>query len=473
MCHGLLALAAFARPSTDASAQTAQQIADTAGSARVTGTVYDSVANEPLAGAQVQFVAAGTLSKQYMAVSDSLGRFEFDALPPGNYIAGFFHPTVDLLGMESPLRAVTVIAGVPNTVRLAIPGSGRTLVSLCGKQNVSDSLGAIVGRVRDADSRGPISGANVVVTWLQVIFNGKLESTPRTETATTDIDGVYRICGLPGADTLFAMAQMGVRQSGKISVHVPAGGVARSDFTIGDSSSAVAVALDSTSGEELRRLSTVLRGSSTLTGIVHGDRASVLPEANVSVSGTGLSTSTDSKGRFLLSGLPAGTFTVEARAIGRAPRAAVVNLVSDSAATVEFTLDKSVQDLSRITVYGTPPKNRPDIDEFLKRKAAGFGHFLTAVDLQHAVSVSSAIRMIPGVRILATGVFSTAVVMHMNRCSATIFVDGIKLNPMFESIDDIPTNQIAGIEVYTDALETPPRFTTLSNCGAVVIWRKY
>ena len=79
-------------------------------------------------------------------------------------------------------------------------------MSLQGKQTVSDLLGATVGRVRGADSRFPIPGANAIVTWLPVIFtNGEIKSTARTELAVTDIEGVYRMCGLPGADALFGV----------------------------------------------------------------------------------------------------------------------------------------------------------------------------------------------------------------------------------------------------------------------------
>lgn len=352
----------------------------------------------------------------------------------------------------------------------------RLIVPLCGKQTASDSLGAIVGRVRGADSHLPVPGANVVITWLQVVIaNAELHSTPRTEKAVTDIDGVYRICGLPGADTLFAAVELGAQHTGTISVGIPAGAVTRRDFTIGDSSSTVAVVLDSTSGEELRRLTTVMRGSSILEGIVHGDKdkGKGLLDAGISVSGTGLTATTDATGHYKISGLPAGTFNVEARAIGRQPRTEVVNLASGSPASIDFTLDKPLQELSRITIYGKVPKRRRDIEEFQKRKASGLGHYLSANDLEHAFSVSSAIRMVPGVREIPSGRFDHVIVMHSNKCPATVLIDGIRINTEFESIDDIPPNQIAGIEIYSDALETPAQLSTISGCGVIAIWRKW
>lgn len=150
-----------------------------------------------------------------------------------------------------------------------------------------------------------------------------------------------------------------------------------------------------------------------------------------------------------------------------------MNLSSVSPASVEFNLDKQVQELSRVTVYGTVPRKRPDIEAFLKRKTSGMGHYLTANDLQHAFSVSDAVRMVPGVKIVSTGRFSTLVFIHTNKCPADVYVGGVKVNEQFESIDDIPPNQIEGLEIYSGPLETPPRFQTISRCPVILIWRKW
>src|SRR5690348_4571242 len=134
----------------------------------VSGTVYDSVMHAPLAAANVQLVDAKNPSRIYNAFTDSLGRFTMPAVVPGRYAAGFFHPSVDALGIETPLVGVDVVAGHPLSLALAIPGPGVIASALCGARAPGDSSGALVGLVRDADTGTPLAGARVVVSWLEI-----------------------------------------------------------------------------------------------------------------------------------------------------------------------------------------------------------------------------------------------------------------------------------------------------------------
>lgn len=466
----LMTLVAFPAAAQVAAATPAQ----TGPATSVSGTVYDSVAHEPLGGARVQFVDAATRARQFMVDADSLGRFHIDSIPAGLYIAGFFHPSIDVLGVESPLRAVKLEAGRTNVVDLNISGPSHILTALCGDQKAADSTGAMAGVVRDAKTRLPIADVSVVVTWLEVLYQkGTLASQQRTVTARTDANGGYRVCGLPGADTLFANAEMAERRSGLLNVPIPAGGILRRDFTLGDSASATEVVLDSTAGAAVRRATTVLHGSSSLVGVVHGPDTKPLEGASIAVPGTGLETKTNGDGRFALSGLPAGTFSVEARAIGLEPKLMATDLLPGASTSIDIELNKRVQLLSRVTIVGKVPRHWLDLDEFLKRKQSGLGHYFTQDDpmLKHAFSISNVVRMVPGVKVVPSGRFGHIIVMH-GQCAAAIYVDGTKLNPGFESIDDIPPDDIAGIEVYSGALEVPPKFQSDLGCGVIAIWSK-
>jgi hypothetical protein len=441
----------------------------------VRGTVYDSVARAPLVAAQVQLVDAATRTREYTAVTDSLGNFYIEAIPPGQYIAGFFHSSVDLLGIESPLRSVTITAGTTNTVDLGIPAGSRILTSLCGTRSRADSTGAIAGVVRDADSDLPIAGATVAVSWLEVLIQrGRLVPQAHRVSATTDADGGYRVCGLRGADTLFVNAEMHDVASGVVSVAIPADGIARQDFSLGDSASVTSLVTDSSGNAELRRETTVLRGSARLAGLVTGLDGKPLADARIVVRGTGLEAKTGTDGHFTLAGLPAGTFSVEARAIGLEPRVVAVKLSTVAPASVAIRLTKPVQELSRVLVFGKIPKTRQDLLDFQQRRMKGLGHYFTQDDpfLNRAVEVSNVLTMVPGVRVLSTGRFGHVVVIH-GGCPADIYIDGIKVNTAFEDVDDIPPNQIAGIEIYAGALEAPARLPSPSGCGVVALWMKH
>jgi protocatechuate 3,4-dioxygenase beta subunit len=60
--------------------------------ATITGTVFDSLANQPLANAIVQFVATEKLADVRSVRSGVDGRFAFDSVSPGRYLIEFLHP---------------------------------------------------------------------------------------------------------------------------------------------------------------------------------------------------------------------------------------------------------------------------------------------------------------------------------------------------------------------------------------------
>jgi hypothetical protein len=428
----------------------------------------------PLAAAQVQLVDAATRAKFFAAVADSLGRYTIDSIPPGQYIAGFFHPSVDLLGIESPLRLVTVTAGAANIIDLGIPGASRMVESLCGERSRNDSTGAMAGVVRGADSGLPVAGASVVASWLEVrVEQGEFVPHARHVSATTDAEGGYRVCGLPGADTLLVNAQTRGSASGVVSVGIPIKGIARQDFALGDSSSVIHLVTDSAGSAELRRETTVLRGSAKLSGIVFGPDGKPLARARVLVRGTGLEANSGTDGRFAINGLPAGTFSVDTRAIGMEPVVTALQLSTVRPASIEVRL-RPIQELSRVLVFGKIPKTRQDLVDFAQRRRSGLGHYFTQDDpaLAHAVEVSNVLAMVPGVRLLSSGRFGHVIVMH-GGCGASVYVDGVKLNNAFEDVDDTPANQIAGMEVYSGSLEAPGKYPAPFGCGVVLIWTKH
>src|SRR5436305_1062546 len=67
----------------------------------VHGTVFDSLAMSPLAGASVQMAPAdsSTAPSHYVATSDSAGRFVIPGVPAGRYVIGFYHAALDTLGI--------------------------------------------------------------------------------------------------------------------------------------------------------------------------------------------------------------------------------------------------------------------------------------------------------------------------------------------------------------------------------------
>jgi hypothetical protein len=175
-----------------------------------------------------------------------------------------------------------------------------------------------------------------------------------------------------------------------------------------------------------------------------------------------------------LSGLPAGTFSVEARSLGMAPASANVDLSPTKPAVVYIELSKKAQELENVVVQGRSRAIRPDLLEFLDRKRRGVGQFLTPdnLELKHAFSLVDALRMSPGITIMPSGKFGHVILMH-GGCAANVYLDGMRMSDATETVDDIPPNQIAGIEIYDTGIGVPARFLQWNGCGVVLLWTKH
>jgi protocatechuate 3,4-dioxygenase beta subunit len=453
-----------------------QSRADTGETASVTGTVFDSVTNSPLAGAEVQLVDVDNRAREYTVRSDSLGRFRIPAMFPGHYAAGFFHPSTDALGIEPPLRSAVIHAGSDNVLDLVIPGPARIKTVVCGEHPVSDSSGAIAGLVRDAASGLPIADAKVVVTWREIVIDKRgLVSEQRRIPAQTGEDGAYRICGVPGADTVIGSAELASRRSGLVEIGIPIGGIVRRDFSLGDSASAVAVRADSSANAsaEVQRATTLLRGSATLSGLVRGADGKPMSGATIMVWGTGLESRSRADGHFTITGLPAGTFSVEARMLGYEPSRVAVDLSPQTPATVNLEFKDRVQQLSRVVVMGTPRRGASDIAGFLERASNGMGHYITASDqvLKNAIDLTDALRMTPGVQVVPGSGFGHVILMR-GGCVPVVYVDGVQAPDGYETLDDIvPPQQVAGMEIYAGLGEAPIQYQS-NGCGVLLVWTK-
>lgn len=445
---------------------------------RVSGIVYDSVARAPLANAVVQLVEATHPDHVYNTNTDSLGAFTFPSVRPGRYAAGFFHPSVDALGIEIPLVGVDVAGGRPVSLPLGIPGPGVVSQALCGKRAAGDSSGALVGQVRDANTGTPVAGARVVVSWLEInIGAGGLRQVQQRVPAQTRADGGYAICGLPD-DRVIVSADSGASRTGLLEVEVPTRSLVRRDLSIAGPAAAVATPADSTPGAPK---TTVLRGTARLTGTVRRPDGHPMSGARVSVWGSGLSATTDAEGRFALSGLPAGTFSAQARAIGYTPVTAPVDLASDRTASVDIRLTEQATTLAPVTVYGKASGAVREMNEFLERKRQGMGHFLTTADLQNRFAVTDALRMVPGIHVMPTMTGET--VYGRQGCIPAVYLDGMPLpseSPLtFSGSRGTPPDinafvqpsDIMGIEVYSGLGEAPPQYSS-NACAVILIWTR-
>lgn len=444
--------------------QPSQPRADSTSPVRVTGTVYDSVSRSPLAAATVQLLNAADQTRVFTAQTDSSGHFAL-TVPPGRYVAGFFHPAVDALGIEAPLVAVDIPAAPSYEIQLSTPSPTRLTQAVCGIRPAPDSSGAMGGIVRDADTGDPLPGAKVVVSWLEItIGKGGVTQGQRRVPVTARADGTYTLCGLPD-DTVIVSAELGARHSGLVAVAIPAHGMVRRDFSIGDSASAVAVAADT----GVR--ATVLHGTSVLRGLVRRPDGKPLPNARVTLFGSGRTATTNGEGAFTLDSLPAGTFSVEARAIGFPPKYASVDLSRSHPATVAIRMDERATQLAAVTVIGKRSLRTEQMEDFLRRSRSGMGHYVTAAQLENRFAVTDALRMTPGLRVVPAG-FGDAV-YGRGGCTPAVYLDGMQLpGDGNQTIDQyVQPADVLGIEIYTGLGAAPPQYQS-NGCGVILVWTK-
>jgi len=475
------ALAAAALLTAAGALDAAAQSTPPAAAGSVTGRVLDSLTAAPLAGAAVQLVSRARQSLAYAAATDSAGRFHLDGVAPGEYVAGFFHAVLDSLGVEdAPHRLVRVAAGAEADVALAVP-SGRTLARAhCGKRPRGDSAGVLLGHAMDADTRAPLPGAKVVVTWSEVVIDQRgLRREQRRAPTVARGDGLYVLCGLPSDADMVADATLGPRRSGAVEARVPPFGLARRDFTLGDSVSAAEVAAAQRSSRDSASATAagvaMARGSARLSGRVRTLRGQPVAGALVMVWGSDVTGRTDADGGFALLGLPAGTYTLEARAIGFAPKRVPVELSSTRATAATVTLDEPVALLTSVTVYGRPPRRSRDLTGFVQRSQQGGGHFVTRedIDRRNPTLVTDLFRGVSGVQVVSRGGMGYDVLLR-GGCRPVVFVDGVPVRDVDIDMVLYPRDLI-GIEIYSGPAATPAQFNQgvqSGNCGTVVIWTR-
>jgi hypothetical protein len=459
-------------------APAAAQTPDTtrrAPSTTVSGVVHDSIARIPLAGATVQLVASNRLANFVRtAVSDSLGRFTLRDVPAGRFMLGFFHPSLDSLGVDAPLREVDVDGNRRVRVDLATPSPARLRAAICGPLP-PDSSGVLVGVVRDARDGAPAAGVAVTGEWLELSLrrDGFVQRTPRL-VATTGENGWFAMCNVPSAGTMTVIASRGADSTDRIEVQVSAEGFARRDLYLGPARTIVTGDTTQPADSLAPPRRRVHVGDALLSGVVvAADGGRPVQDARVSIT-DGPQTRANERGEWTLLNAPIGTRMLEVRAVGYYPERRAVNVVA-AAPPVRVALStlKAVLDTVRITATRLADRRRSGFED---RRRTGIGRYMTPDDIARRLPIvaSDLFRNFPGVNV------DSGIRMRgggWGECTPALYIDGIHVPSMggelaAEDIDVwVRPEEIAGVEVYFDIV--PPQFNPgLTGCGSIVIWRK-
>ncbi|MES3034305.1 MAG: carboxypeptidase-like regulatory domain-containing protein [Gemmatimonadota bacterium] len=464
------ALLLAAAPATSSAQQTVR--------ARIAGQVYDSVGRVPLTGATVRIVRVDNPSIGRTTTTDVFGRFRYDTVPGGSWLATFLHPALDSLRLEPGVVRVEINEPGEVALPLATPSPRTLVLGNCRGPQALD-MGVIVGEVRQASDDAPLVDASIEVEWPEwVLQRGRMVTDLRRRVAKADSLGRYTLCGVPTGNTLRGFAWRGADSTGAIEVLTPESGYAVLDFSVAPVER-LAIRPDSSTNTAI--VTTVRRGRASVRGRVTTADRRPLPNAVVRVIGSGSQVRTNVEGTFAIVDAGAGTQTVEARAIGYQPMRLAVRLSDAAPTNLNFRL--LVQRVQLDTVRVQAGRELPvELRGIERRWRTGAGTVMDAgmVRDRSNLFVTDALRGINGVTIRQVGGFGQRVMMRSSNgteCAAGVILDGQALPPSQSasiSLDEIVRREdIAAIEVYPRPSMIPAEFTSMtSGCGVVAIWSK-
>ncbi len=451
---------------------------------RVDGTVRDSLAGRPLAGARVELVpAAARESAGYSVDADADGKFRLDSVAPGRYVIGFAHPRLDSLGLILGPRVLEVGTAAAIRADLAVPSARGIGAVLCGIQR--DGTGALLGRVLDADEGGPVSTGTVLIRWgeIQVDSTG-VQRVLRGVRATVGAGGRFAACGVPtGVAVLVQARALTTHPAGAINAGPAADSIGRATITEA-ASDGIEITLDPADPVRFRDLfvpSTSLRPAAARDSLARADVVAdravtsriagrILKPDGQPLAGARVRARTsqfdareavtNADGYYLLDALRSGTQTIEVIAIGYMPSRNAVDLRPTGAMTFDLRLQRTVEVLAPVSVYTAPVRAS---SEFAIRRRQGSGVFLSGETLARRTStyLANALAGTAGFRIIGTNNIGQPVLGGRSNCTPVTFLDGFRVPEGINGVERwVRPTEIGAVEVYADGVNAPPQYNS-------------
>jgi hypothetical protein len=433
------------------------------------GSVFDSLwTRRPLAGAQVMVSSVATT-----AVTDRNGQYVLRNLPAGRYVVSFFHSTLDSLEVSAPSLAVEVRNGQVATAHLGVPSARGISDRLCG-ETPAPSTAVLFGLARAAEDGALLVGAIASVRWFEVTIGSTgARQAERTAVDTTGDDGRYILCGVPNDISVSLSVTSEGQSSGALHLSLDSAEFARFD---------AAVSLTDTAARIEAAMPAVIdsvgaprpAGNARIRATVSDERGRPITGAIVGVRGSEASGTTTADGSVMLAGVPSGSQTIVARAIGWAPAFRVLTLAPGREVELRVTLTKSPMALPEVSVLG---RRRSSVEKaFDARRRAGFGHYYEGVELDLARKSSAFWVRIPGVTLHESGDLDpmpmmTGIYGARSKCFPTVWVDGVSMTSITGWELRSYMLGASRLEVYTRNVQTPTEFQSPTNpCGSIVVW---
>jgi len=224
-------------------------------------------------------------------------------------------------------------------------------------------------------------------------------------------------------------------------------------------------------------------GPGTIDGIVSDTSLMPLHAAFVSVVGTQLRVGTGPNGRFRITKLQPGQYLIIVKRVGYRPTSGIVDVPPSDTVRLSYTLEPIATTLPIVTVTEKPFSVR--MGEFLARKRAGFGEFMTQeeIEAKNTVYTTELFRAFKTINVSpnrASVLTEWYAVSHreganpaLGACPMAVFLDNVALPTPFNLDLLPPPKDIGAIEVYSGASTIPPQFSGFDrSCGVIVVWTR-
>jgi hypothetical protein len=439
----------------------------------MSGTIRDSLSGAAIAGAKISLV--GT---DLSAHTDERGRFSLSGMLPGVYDVEIRTPSLDSVAASHRASFEFIDPGKHPDWR--IPNAQQLMATVCKSAPQNASRGIVVGRAHVRDEAFALRDLTVTAEWST---GSDSESVARQATVQGGADGAFRMCGVPlNTPVRLRAAAEDAETADETTVRLQGGArVARAELT-------------------LTPVSLLAARGSVFTGIVVADSTHApIPLAEVALPELNKSETTNSRGEFRITGIPAGEYRISVRRIGYG--AADTKLAFNGTGTVErrVVLGRAVT-LEAVQVTATAyDKMRQSFDD---NKRVGLGHFMTRDEIQKydGMDLSLLLKQIPTTGVADVGghswvtsrrrpptISSTQFYRPDNaekmqgmpiECWAHVYVDGVLQNAPKEptepfDLKQIPPERIEKLEFYAGPGETPALYSRMgSQCGVLVIWTR-
>jgi hypothetical protein len=187
----------------------------------------------------------------------------------------------------------------------------------------------------------------------------------------------------------------------------------------------------------------------------------------------------DDRGAYSLIDLPAGTQTLEARAIGYIPITRTVTLSAKRAVSLDIRFDSAAHILETVQVTGKVVYDRAT-EEFNAAKKRGFGYFLDreTIEQRQPFQATDLLRTAPGVTVYSGALGGSSTISIRGSamsggCQPGLVIDGLPFQGGAGDIDQlVRPEDIAGMAVYRGPSEVPVEYQSASSCGVIQIWTR-